>query len=113
MKAVKVELQIKRITLNKDDSVSFSASTPELTDEELGAFRTMGKVLVNALLEPHTGSEGILEIKERVDDGKTPAQRLRAALFVWWEQQKRSDDFEVFYRMNMEKLIDLIKSKLE
>lgn len=44
---------------------------------------------------------------------KTPSQRLRAVLYVWWEQQgKQGGDFEFFYRQHMEKLIDHIKEKL-
>lgn len=112
-KAIHTELQIKRVTLKQDDSVSFSATTPALTDDELGVFRTMSKVLVNAVLEPHIGSTGVLQIKEKIDDGKSPSQRLRAVLFVWWEQKGRPDDFEVFYRMKMEQLINVVKNKLE
>ncbi len=114
MKALQVELQIKRVTMNEDDSVSFTASTPELQDSELAEFRKLRKVLVNALLEPQEGSDGILEIKEKIDDGKTPSQRLRAAMFIWWEQMgKPNDDFEIFYRMKMEKIIETVKSRLD
>lgn len=114
MQAVHTQLQIKRITINKDDSVSFSATTPELTDDQLGVFRQLGKVLVNALLEPEGGASSVLEIKEKVNDGKSPSQRLRSAMFKWWESQgKPNDDFELFYRMNMEKLIDWVKAKIE
>lgn len=114
MKAVKVQLQIKRMSINEDDSVSFSATTPALTDEELGVFRTLRKVNVNALLEPERGSSTVLEIKERVDDGKSPSQRLRSVMFIWWEQQGRpGEDFEQFYRMKMERVIESVKGKLE
>ena len=115
MKAIKVELQINRVTLKKDDSVSFSASTPELTDDELGVFRKISKVLVNAVLEPQVGSHQVLEIKEKIDTGKSPSSRLRSVLFVWWEQSGRpNDDFEIWYRMKMNKLIEDIKrEKLE
>lgn len=114
MKAVHTQLQIKRVGINKDDSVSFTAVTPALSDEELGVFRTMSKVMVNALLEPDGGASSVLEIKEKVDDGKSPSQRLRAVLFIWFEQQGRpGEDFEVFYRMKMNMLIDKIKEKLQ
>lgn len=114
MQAIKVELQIKSVTLNKDDSVSFRAVTPELKDAELSEFRKVSKCLVNALLEPQEGSNQVLEIKEKIEDGKTPHQRLRAVIFIWWEQEGRPmQDFEVFYRMKMEKIIDVVKGKLE
>ena len=114
MKAIKLELQIKRVTINKEDSISFSAESPALTDEELGAFRKLSKVVVNALLEPQDGSEGVLEIKERVDGGKTPSQRLRSVLFLRWEQLNRpTGDFDHWYKMAMEKIINEIKEKLD
>lgn len=114
MHAIHTELQIKTVTLNKDDSVSFRAVTPELSDEDLNAFRKVSKCLVNAILEPQGGSEGVLEIKEKIETGKSAASRLRAVIFVWWEQEgKPGDDFEVWYRMKMEKIIDGVKGKLE
>jgi len=46
-------------------------------------------------------------------DEKHPSSRLRAAIYVLWNQSKKSQTFEVFYRDTMEKLIDFIKSKLD
>lgn len=114
MKAIHTELQIKRVTLNKDDSVSFSAVTPTLSDADLGAFRVVSKVLCNAILEPQIGSTGVLAIKEKIGDGKSPSQRLRSVLFILWEQKGRPQaDFEIFYRMKMEDLINVIKNMLK
>jgi len=44
---------------------------------------------------------------------KTPSQRMRACLYVLWEQNKTTKTFEEFYRTQMEKLIEFIKGKLE
>jgi hypothetical protein len=112
MHAIKTELQIKSVTLNKDDSVSFRAVTPELSDSDLSAFREVSKCLVNALLEPQKGSTQVLEIKEKIETGKSASSRLRSVIFIWWEQLGKEGDFEVFYRMKMEKIIDTIKGKL-
>lgn len=114
MKAIKVQLEINRVTIKKDDSLSFSANTPELTDEELGAFRNLSKTLVNALLESSEGSTGLMEINEKIEDGKSPSSRLRAVLFILWEQKgKPYNDFELYYRSQMENIINAIKGKLE
>ena len=43
---------------------------------------------------------------------KSPAERLRAVMFVYWEQNKPTDDFEVYYRSQVEKLIGAYKEKL-
>lgn len=114
MKAIQTELQIKRVSMKPDGSVSFSAETPELSDEVLLSFRGLSKTIVNVLLEPQSGSHEVLKVKERVDGGKTPSQRLRGVLFVRWEQLGRpTNDFEHWYSMAMEKLIDSIKEKLD
>jgi hypothetical protein len=52
------------------------------------------------------------DIKQEFKGDKTPSQRLRAVLYVLWEQQKVSEDFEAYYRRQIEKIIDSIKSKL-
>lgn len=46
-------------------------------------------------------------------DDKTPSQRLRAVLFVYWKQLKGEQDFDSFYKFQMEKLIEQVKEKLE
>lgn len=113
MKAIHTQLQINRVTIRPDDSVSFSAQTPELSDDALLAFRKIAKTLVNALLEPEAGSTDVLKI-ERQLDGKSPSQRLRAVLYVLWEQDGRPhEDFEVYYRIRMNAIIDWVKGKLE
>ena len=114
MKAIKVELQINRVTIKKDDSIGFSATTPALKDEELTEFRKLSKLIVNALLEPQDGSEQVLEIKEKIETGKSSSSRLRSVLFLVWETKGRpSDDFEIWYRMEMERIIDHYKDKID
>jgi hypothetical protein len=113
MKAIQTQLQINRVSISKDDSVSFSATTPALNDAELTAFRNMAKLLVNALFEPQEGSSGVLKITEALG-GKSPSARLKAVLFVFWKQEgEPQNDFETFYRIKMESIIDAVKAKLE
>jgi hypothetical protein len=48
------------------------------------------------------------------DRTKTPSKRLRASLFVLYEQEgEPGGDFEAYYRGKVEKLIDFVKSKLD
>lgn len=113
MKAIQTKLQINRVSISKDDSISFSATTPALSDEELSAFRQMAKMVVNTLFEPEEGSSGVLQIKEPLT-GKSPSARLRAVLFILWKQEGMpQNDFEVYYRIQVEKVIDRIKSMLK
>jgi hypothetical protein len=50
---------------------------------------------------------------------KSPGQRLRATLYVYWEQNIKGKpgaiggpDFELFYRQQMEKIINQVKERL-
>jgi len=44
---------------------------------------------------------------------KTQSQRLRAALYILWEQQKKNDiEFEEFYKIQMERFIQAVKDRL-
>ena len=46
------------------------------------------------------------------DTSKTPSKRLRNVLFRLWEQ-KPEGEFKDFYKSRMERLISLIKEKLD
>lgn len=44
---------------------------------------------------------------------KTPSQRLRAVLFVLWQQNYSDEDFDQWYRQRIEAIIDKVKESLE
>src|SRR2546421_4237488 len=47
------------------------------------------------------------------DEIKSPSQRLRAVLFVYWKEVKGGQgDFESFYRAQVERVIEQYKEKL-
>lgn len=45
--------------------------------------------------------------------GKTPSQRLRAALYVLWQEQGEPGKFQSFYEMSMEKIIARVRDKID
>jgi len=47
------------------------------------------------------------------DNNKTPSKRLRSVLFILWKQEGSRGTFENYYLEKMEKLVDMIKSKLD
>jgi len=52
---------------------------------------------------------------EKAESGthaKSSSQRLRAVIFVYWQQNGKSGNFEDYYRTQMEKLIEGVKEKL-
>jgi len=114
---------LKQVTLDsvrrkKDKSISLTfITTTEQTSEEL---MEMDKL---------TDQSGILYFKssgnlthdevEELDsvdielEGKSKSQRLRSVLFIYWKQLGEQGDFKEFYSIQMEKYIELIKSKLD
>lgn len=59
-----------------------------------------------------TEIEALPEVKEYSEE-KSKAQRLRAVLYLLWQQGDKKTTSEEFYRDRMEKIIEQIKDKLE
>ncbi len=52
------------------------------------------------------------------EDQKTPSQRLRSVMFVYWKKINEPNpipavSFDAFYKQQVEKYIDLIKRKID
>ena len=94
-----------------DGSLGLRFATPELkADEKTVLFELQGQEL-KVLLAPKNGVTAVAEVKQEFDR-KTPGQRLRAAIFVWWQTLEQPGDFDDFYRQKMEVLISYVKEKL-
>ncbi len=97
-----------KITLETQDISSFSS-------EELAElFKLNDKLIWAVFKETPVKAEDIKieEVKEFKTD-KSPSQRLRASLYVLWEQSGKPGDFQTeYYPKQMNKLIDFIKEKL-
>lgn len=113
MKAIQTKLVITRITAKVDGSISFGASTPELTAEEKVEFMNLQNMSIDALLTP-VDEPKAPQIKVAGDlNQKTPSQRLHAVLFILWDQSGRPGDFDDFYKKEMERIINVVKGNLE
>lgn len=44
---------------------------------------------------------------------KSPSQRLRAVIFLLWQQGKQDVDQDEYYEIVMERIINQLKEKLE
>ncbi len=96
-----------RITIETQDVACF-------TPEELATlFKLTDKHVHVAIKETEVKADE-LDIKEVADfkGEKSPSQRLRSTLFVYWTQNKPTTDFETYYRTMIEKFISTIKDKL-
>lgn len=113
MKAISIDLILTSASTRADRSLGLRFSTPELeAAEKTAIFELQGQAL-KAIIQPVDGTpDSLVQVKASLDQ-KTPGQRLRAVLYLVWKQQNQAIDFEVFYREEMNKLIEWVKRKLE
>jgi len=103
----------------KDKTMKIVFESNELTPEQvLGVASSLQQFGYLAFKnEPFkTNEKDVLEnLKSDFNDnGKTPAQRLRAVLFVGWEQKPEGyKTFVDYYNAKMEMLINHYKTKLD
>ncbi len=104
-------------TIHKDGSVKLSFESRELSAEEY--MMIMGFRNTEGWLAFQPTDSGIPDLpKERAEvDQKTPSERLRNVLYVWYKQESDGGryigTFEAFKVEKMEKIIDGIKTKLQ
>lgn len=113
MKAIRTEAQLTSFRSRSDRSVGFSGVTPEMSSQEKCALFDLQNCLVEMLIYPKDIKDAeVVEVRSEME-GKTPAQRLRAIIFIRWKQQGEKENFEAFYANQMERIIAHIKTKLE
>ncbi len=112
MKAIDIKsAEMGMVNSRVDGSVLFRVITPELTIDQRATLLSFHGKNARVMVEPlDVATDGLDEVTtER--DVKTPAQRLRAVIFVHWKSCEAGDDFETFYRNQMERVISGYKSK--
>lgn len=99
----------------KDGSCNLCFTTGEIADDEVIYLLNAGRrdELGWLLWSPNQFQTGDLPKEQAEENQKTSASRLRATLFVLWKQEGSVGDFETFYRAKMEKIIDMVKAKLD
>jgi len=95
-----------------DRSLGITLNTPELTSQEKAEFMELQSVNLTVTLEPLDEPTEEYKIDKEIET-KTPSQRIRSVLYVYWQQQGSDGDFNDFYRTQMEKFINVVKTKLE
>jgi hypothetical protein len=101
------------VSTRADGSLALRFATPELLPaEKTAVFELQGKNL-KLLIQPMDGQpEELVDVKQEFQT-KTPSMRLRAVLYVAWQQAKEPGEFEDFYRHKMEFYINDIKNCLQ
>jgi len=101
--------------IRKDGSASVSFDTRELNSEELFLIMQLRNAEGWLCFAPNENELVIPDDKAEVE-GKTPSERLRAVLYIWYKQETESGKyvglFENFKNEKMEKIIETVKTKL-
>lgn len=105
---------LTRISFLADGGLNLGFHTNELSvEDKVTAAQYQGKFGYVLFKENQFTEDEIPRADAPQDDDKTPAQRLRAVLFVLWKQRGGKGDFEDFYRANVDKAIERVKALLD
>ena len=115
-----IPVGVESIATRQDSSVKIVLSTYELdTDRAVKLFNLRKTECLMYLSSDNISQEELdaldgFKLDAEKTDGKTPSQRLRAVLYVYWKQHKQKDiEFDIFYLKYMNRTIDKIKDKLD
>ena len=109
---------IENITTRKDKTWKLTIGTNELSPEQASEVVILNQEFCYLAIKKDEFKPRDLEIINSIQSefefkDKPPSQRLRAVFYRLWEQDKQGyKDFELYYRFNMEKVIEHFKSKL-
>jgi hypothetical protein len=113
MRAIRTEAYLTSFRARSDRSLGFSGVTPELSSTEKVAFLDLQNVALEMVVFPKDEKDpDVLEVKKEME-GKTPCQRLRGCIFVLWKAEGEKEAFELYYSVQMEKIIEWIKRKID
>ncbi len=110
---------VETISTRVDGSIKIVLSTQELDTERAVRLFEMRRKEALMYLSDQNISQKELDALDgfKIDghnlDGKTPSQRLRSVLYVYWKQSGMEKDFDLFYLQQMNSFIDRIKEKLD
>jgi hypothetical protein len=96
-----------------DGGASLRFATQELNEVDFSALKKMHNSFGYVLFRPNEWKESDIPKEDATDETKSPAKRLRAALFVLYKQRGSKGSFEDFYRQNMEDAIERVKKCLD
>lgn len=110
MQSIEMQSQIAGIRAKVDGSLGLSINTPELSSSEKVLVMSLQNLNVKLTITPEDAVD-IVKVKNKMD-GKSPSERLYNTIFVYYKQINSLEDFQVFYKRNIEGLIDAYKAKL-
>jgi hypothetical protein len=111
---IQVPVIVAGLQTKVDGSVKITLETGELNNDQAGELYGMRNCAAWAVIAPDSIKEMNIP-KEEVDPAlgsKTPSQRLRNVIFVYWKEKGSNGDFDDFYKKQLEFVIEQYKEKL-
>ena len=108
---------VEQISTRQDQTIVVKFGTQEIdNDNAARLFQLRNKFCKLLLTDDNiTNLESeLVSIEPIATDkkNKTPGQRLRSTLYIVHEQMNITEDFDVFYKAEMEKIINHYKTKI-
>ena len=104
---------LTRIAYLKDGGLSLGFATNELSDADKVIASKFHQKFGHLMFAENQFTDEDVPKLDATDNNKTPSQRLRAVLFIYWKQLGEPGNFEFFYRQQIEKNIEAVKKCLE
>lgn len=115
-KVLKIPAIIQKVETMSDKGLKLTVHTQEIGPEDAADVMLLrDKIGVFVFAEQDIKMADMKDLpKIELEAGeKAPSARLRAVLYVYWEQHKVQEPFDTYYRRQMEKFIGVIKEKLD
>jgi|TARA_R100001530_G_scaffold10633_1_gene10473 hypothetical protein len=114
MNTITFESAIKKISTRVDGTLDIVLNSQELPTSQMAQLFSLKMKHCGVAICPHGEEVKPFEPATMPTKDKSPSQRLRAVLYVTWEQDKQGyDDFDQWYLMKMEQIINHYKDKLD
>lgn len=113
MAKFQIEAILDGVTPRKDGGVTLRFVTNEVSKDHkvnlMEFYQSFGWL---AFAANEHNEEDLPKERASRDGGKSPSQRLRASLFVYWKQLGENGDFDAFYTQKMEQFITKVQDNL-
>lgn len=113
MPSIQVPAILTGFSTKVDGGASIRFATNELSDTDVLELKRHQGEFGHLLFRGNAFAAADVPSEDAEDKSKTPSKRLRAVLYVRWQQLGASGDFDAYYRQSVEKIIEHVKSKLD
>lgn len=112
--SIQVPAQMTRVSALADRGVSLGFHTQELPNDQKTILFNLQNTAGYLLFKPDMIKEEEVPKKKSGYEVKTPSERLRGVLFVYWKQKKEVEEpiFEAYYEKVLNGYIEQIKRSL-